>query len=265
MIFADTSFWVALQLPRDERHDQAVTLLKAHGERGLVTSNHVRGETWTLQRSPGRRIATPLRFLDQLERSTRLGVLFVSEQLEEEALRWLRRHDERAYSFVDATSFALMRSLKIHDALGIRRRLLRRRLHRAPAELSAVGPWRIVIISAVHPVVEQLVPYLRELGHEPVGWLLPRRDRDDERPLPPWGEVTDSVAPDGSASSSRRTSGRSRPCCAGRARRRACAGFPWKLPQEALDVARLGAVNQHPGKLPRTAGRRGLGVSRRGR
>ena len=33
-----------------------------------------------------------------------------------------------------------------------------------------------------------------------------------------------------------------------------CAGFPWKLPQEALDVARLGSVNHHPGKLPRHRG-----------
>jgi len=31
----------------------------------------------------------------------------VSEELEAQALRWLRRHDEREYSFVDATSFAL--------------------------------------------------------------------------------------------------------------------------------------------------------------
>ncbi|MBA3244889.1 MAG: hypothetical protein H0T61_06890 [Actinobacteria bacterium] len=30
---------------------------------------------------------------------------------------WLRRHHERAYSFVDATSFALMRSLPIREAL----------------------------------------------------------------------------------------------------------------------------------------------------
>ena len=41
----------------------------------------------------------------------------VSEALEREALAWLRRHDERDYSFVDATSFALMRSLRINEAL----------------------------------------------------------------------------------------------------------------------------------------------------
>ena len=33
-----------------------------------------------------------------------------------------------------------------------------------------------------------------------------------------------------------------------------CAGFPWKLPQEALDVARLGSVNEHPALLPRHRG-----------
>jgi predicted nucleic acid-binding protein len=37
--------------------------------------------------------------------------------LEDEALRWLPQHDEREYSFVDATSFALMRSLRIREAL----------------------------------------------------------------------------------------------------------------------------------------------------
>ena len=33
-----------------------------------------------------------------------------------------------------------------------------------------------------------------------------------------------------------------------------CCGFGWKLPQEALDVARLGAVNWHPALLPRHRG-----------
>lgn len=39
------------------------------------------------------------------------------EELETEALRWLRQHDEREYSFVDATSFAYMRAKGIQDAL----------------------------------------------------------------------------------------------------------------------------------------------------
>jgi predicted nucleic acid-binding protein len=76
----------------------------------------VRGETWTfLRRRDGHRIAVA--FLDMLERSARARVLQIDEELEREALAWLRRHDERPYSFVDATSFALMRSLGIREAL----------------------------------------------------------------------------------------------------------------------------------------------------
>ena len=44
-------------------------------------------------------------------------MVFVDEGLEEEALHWLRRHDERGHSFVDATSFAVMRSMRIEDVL----------------------------------------------------------------------------------------------------------------------------------------------------
>jgi predicted nucleic acid-binding protein len=43
--------------------------------------------------------------------------VFVSPELEDDADRWLRRRDEREYSFVDATSFAMMRSLRITQAL----------------------------------------------------------------------------------------------------------------------------------------------------
>lgn len=56
-------------------------------------------------------------FLDPIARSPRLDVVTISDELEERAWTWLGRHDERAYSFVDATSFALMRSMKIKDAL----------------------------------------------------------------------------------------------------------------------------------------------------
>lgn len=58
-----------------------------------------------------------VRFLDTTERSPRLRVIQVPESLEGDALRWLRRRDEREYSFVDATSFALMKSLRVREAL----------------------------------------------------------------------------------------------------------------------------------------------------
>jgi uncharacterized protein len=44
-------------------------------------------------------------------------VATVSEELEALALRWLRRHNEREFSFVDATSFALAKALRVREVL----------------------------------------------------------------------------------------------------------------------------------------------------
>lgn len=116
MIFIDTSFWAALTARDDELHHLAVELFAQSATERLVTSNHVRGETCTLLRRR-RGFRSAVSFLDGLERTARLRLEFVSRDLEEEALRWLRRRDEREYSFVDATSFAVMRSLRIREAL----------------------------------------------------------------------------------------------------------------------------------------------------
>lgn len=116
MIFVDTSFWVALRNRRDRHHVEASELLRQHADHDLVTSNHVQGETWTfLRRRVGHQAAVG--FLDALERSPRLRVIRISEELEQDALQWLRRRDEREYSFVDATSFAAMRTHRCRDAL----------------------------------------------------------------------------------------------------------------------------------------------------
>jgi predicted nucleic acid-binding protein len=116
VIFVDTSFWVALRNRRDAHHSSALDLLERHGATQLVTSNHVRGETWTfLRRRAGHGAAVD--FLDAVQRSPRVEVMTADEPVETQALRWLRRHDEREYSFVDATSFALMRARRIRDAL----------------------------------------------------------------------------------------------------------------------------------------------------
>ena len=116
MIFLDSSFWIAVVAAGDDHHAEAVGLLGRFGGEVLVTSNHVRGETWTfMRRRYGHRPA--LVFLDRLARTPRVRLEFVTQALEEEAMRWLRRRDEREYSYVDATSFALMKSLRIRRAL----------------------------------------------------------------------------------------------------------------------------------------------------
>jgi predicted nucleic acid-binding protein len=116
MIFVDTSFWVALRNQRDGYHEAAKQLLAEHADSQLATTNHVRGETWTyLRRRAGHRAAVG--FLDVLDQSPRITVFDVSAEAEERALGWLRRHDEREYSFVDATSFVAMRSMHINEAL----------------------------------------------------------------------------------------------------------------------------------------------------
>jgi methionyl-tRNA formyltransferase len=112
---------------------------------------------------------------------------------------------------------------------------------------------RIALISAVLPVAEPLIAYLRELGHEPVAWLMARVP--EERPLPPWGEVTDRTAPEGVNLIFTRDKFAIAPLLRGLEPDVVlCWGFSWKLPQEALDVPRLGAVNQHPAPLPRYRG-----------
>lgn len=116
MIFVDTSYWVGLRNRRDDHHELARALLQSHASRGLITTNHVRGETWTfLRRRVGH--AAAVDYLDAIEGSPRVDVLTVTQADEEAAIDWLRPHDEREYSFVDATSFATMRRLGLREAL----------------------------------------------------------------------------------------------------------------------------------------------------
>ncbi|MGZ8562751.1 MAG: methionyl-tRNA formyltransferase [Candidatus Limnocylindria bacterium] len=111
---------------------------------------------------------------------------------------------------------------------------------------------RIALITTVPTVAAALVPVLRELGHDPVSILSARR----RQPVPAGREpMGDETAPEGldvllahdkwSVEPLLRSS---RPDLA------ICWGFPWRIPQAALDVPRLGSVNCHPAMLPRHRG-----------
>ena len=120
MKFADTSWWVAWSLPSDGHHHEALGMLSLLGAAEMVlTTGLVVGETWTfLRRRDGHRSA--MAFLDAiavLRGSSRLTVHRVTAEQEDRAWHWLRKHDEWAYSFVDATSFRVMLDRRLREAL----------------------------------------------------------------------------------------------------------------------------------------------------
>ena len=115
MRFVDTAFWVALLAPRDKHHAEPWRIRR--DDRGfLLCSNLIVRETWTfLRRRAGHRAAVS--YLDALERSPRVAVVHVAPDVEDEAWRRLRRHDECVSSFVDAVSFEVMRRRRLREAL----------------------------------------------------------------------------------------------------------------------------------------------------
>jgi methionyl-tRNA formyltransferase len=113
--------------------------------------------------------------------------------------------------------------------------------------------WRIVCICTIAPIAQALVAAVRELGHEPVAVLAPRRPEPGA--TPPELELRDATAPPGLDLIFARDKHAIEPLLRTYDPDLAlCWGFPWKIPQAALDVPRLGAVNHHPALLPRHRG-----------
>jgi methionyl-tRNA formyltransferase len=113
--------------------------------------------------------------------------------------------------------------------------------------------WRVFVICSINPVAHALVDALRELGHEPVALLGPRRPAD--QPPPPHLDSTASSAPQGLDLLFVRDKHGIEPLVrAYEPDLLVCWGFPWKIPAAALVVPRLGSINHHPALLPRHRG-----------
>ena len=111
--------------------------------------------------------------------------------------------------------------------------------------------WRIALITTRPPVAAALVPTLRELGHDPVAIVSARRQQS-----PPGREpMGDETAPSGLDVLLAHDKWSVEPLLrASRPDLALCWGFPWRIPQAALDVPPLGSVNCHPALLPRHRG-----------
>ena len=115
--FVDTGAWYAIQVTDDIHHGAAKATLHALLEDGasIVTSNLVIGETYTLLRTAkGYRAAK--RFLAAVGHSRKTERLFITERLEQQAYEILEQYADHPFSFVDATSFALMGQQRVQHA-----------------------------------------------------------------------------------------------------------------------------------------------------
>lgn len=115
-IFIDTSAWYALADAGDVNHARSkIFLPNALADyRDLITTNHVVGETYTLLLYRlGHAVA--LGFISNIRKSLRLKNVFVSWETEMKAYTLLQRYPDQSFSFIDGTSFAVMKEQGISD------------------------------------------------------------------------------------------------------------------------------------------------------
>jgi methionyl-tRNA formyltransferase len=115
-------------------------------------------------------------------------------------------------------------------------------------------PWRVAIITSVPVVAQNHVKMVRGLGHEAVAVIVARR-RAPGAPATPFAAEHVSDAPEEVdvlfAATKDSLARLLRGCELDLA---ISAGFPWRIPAEAIEVPRLGIVNAHPSLLPRYRG-----------
>lgn len=116
-IFVDTSAWYALADAGDINHRRASAfLMESISEyKKLVTTNHIMGETYTIIRYRLGYTAAR-KFLSNIEISQRTNRIFVSEQIEQKAYQLLERYSDQDFSFIDSTSFVVMKKYKLSDS-----------------------------------------------------------------------------------------------------------------------------------------------------
>jgi predicted nucleic acid-binding protein len=108
-VFVDTSAFVALRNGSEAEHARAREALAGLVSDGvaLYTSNYVFAETYTaLMVRIGREEA--VEWGRRFRAGGAIGLVRTDEEVEDQAWRILERHGDKRWSYVDATSFALI-------------------------------------------------------------------------------------------------------------------------------------------------------------
>ena len=118
LLFVDTAGWIACADAADPEHE-AASAARDHWletEGLLVTSDYVIDETLTLLRLR-LGLSAAEEWWHGIAGSRRVVRELIHEERAERARHLFFRHRDKNFSFTDCTSFALMRELRIREAL----------------------------------------------------------------------------------------------------------------------------------------------------
>lgn len=119
-LYVDTSGWVLLLYPGDPLHASASALVRAAvniQKHRLVTTNYILAELVPLlnrYRFSRQRVISAIR---EIQADPNTEILHVDEVTDAEAWQLLETRLDKAWSFVDAASFVVMRRHGITEAL----------------------------------------------------------------------------------------------------------------------------------------------------
>jgi uncharacterized protein len=136
-VFIDTSAFVALRNRAEIEHGPARQALRDLVEAGarLFTSNYVFAETYTaLLVRVGREEA--IAWGSAFRSGGVVELVRIDEPIEEQAWSILVSHRDKTWSYVDATSFALMDREGVEEAFAFDRDFVQRGLRLYPATLA---------------------------------------------------------------------------------------------------------------------------------
>ncbi len=134
-VFIDTSAFVALRNSSEVEHErsrEALAKLISEGV-ALFTSNYVFAETYTalmVRIGRGEAIEWGRRF----RAGSAIDLVHLDRPTEERAWEILERHDDKRWSYVDATSFALIERDGGDEAFAFDAHFTQRGLHVLPIE-----------------------------------------------------------------------------------------------------------------------------------
>jgi predicted nucleic acid-binding protein len=119
-VFVDTSGWANLFVATELYHEQAKQWFqKARQQKQeMVTTNYVVIELVALLNSP-LRVPRPqlFKYVDAVRSAPYINLVHIDAAIDAAAWELLKTREDKAWSLVDSTSFAVMQQLRIQEAL----------------------------------------------------------------------------------------------------------------------------------------------------